>query len=217
MNLRELSQALEPDFPEILDLRRTISDVCGQLIRVDASDHVTMIHQTAREYLFQPRESELFINARAYHEALCIKTVSALLGSRVTSDMIDIEATLESYLLYAATSWMYHLKASKSGSGEILDVLIRFFNGSAFPLWAQLLSGTGHLDVRMKTSKTLASFVALVRKQDASKNSLLRRLADVHLLDQWAADLIRIVAKFSTSLLKYPRAIYGLVSPFSPP
>ena len=216
MSLRELSQALEPDFPELLDLKRTISDVCGQFVRVDALDYVAMIHQTAREYLVRPRESELFIDVQANHETLCIKTVLALLDSRITSDMIDNDAASQPYLLYAATSWMYHLKASKSGSVELLDVLVRFFDGGAFPLWVHLLSQTNHLDVLMKASKSLASFVALVRKEDASKNPLLRRLSDLQLLDQWAVDLIRIVAKFSISLLKYPRAIYGLVSPFSP-
>ena len=216
MSLRELSQALEPDFPEILDLKRTISDVCGQFIRVDPSDFVTMIHQTAREYLVQPRETELFIDIQANHKALSLKTISALLSSRITSHMIDDDAASQSYLLYAATSWMYHLKASKSGSSQLLDVLVKFFNGSAFPLWVHILSKNGHLDVLMKTSKSLGSFVALVRKEDASKNPLLRRLSEVHLLDQWAVDLVRIVAKFSMSLLKHPRAIYGLVSPFSP-
>ena len=111
---------------------------------------------------------------------------------------------------------MYHLKASKSGSGKLLDVLVKFFDGGAFHLWVHLLSRTDHLDVLMKTSKSLASFVALVRKEDAFKNPLLGRLSDLQLLDQWAIDLIRIVAKFSISLLKCPRAIYGLVSPFSP-
>ena len=216
MSLQELSQALEADFPEILDLQRTISDVCGQFIRVDASDYVSMIHQTAREYLVQPRETELYIDIQANHEALCLKTISSLLSSRLTSDMIDNDAASQSYLLYAATSWMYHLKASKSGSSKLLDVLVRFFNGRAFPLWVHLLSRNSHLDVLMRTSKSLASFVVLVRKEDASRNPLLRRLSELHLLDQWAVDLIRIVAKFSIPLLKHPRAIYGLVSPFSP-
>ena len=216
MNLLELSQALEPDFPDILDLKSTISDICGQFVRVDASDYVAMIHQTAREYLVQSRETELFIDVQANHEALCIKTVSALLDSRITADMIDNDAASQSYLLYAATSWMYHLKASKCGSGKLRDVLVKFFDGGALPIWVHLLSRTGRLDDLMKTSKSLASFVALVRKEDASKNPLLRRLSDLQLLDQWAVDLTRIVAKFSKSLLKYPRAIYSLVSPFSP-
>ncbi|KAI4186814.1 MAG: hypothetical protein L6R41_003235 [Letrouitia leprolyta] len=216
MSLRELSQALEPDFPEILDLKRTISDVCSQFIRIDISGYVAMMHQTAREYLVQPRETELFVDIHANHEDLCIKTLSALIDSRATSDVVDDDAVSRSYLLYAATSWMYHLKASKSGSSKLLDVLVRFFEGRAFPVWVHLLAQTSHLDILMKASKSIASFVALVRKQDSSKNPLLRRLSDVQLLDQWATDLIRIVAKFSIPLLKYPRAIYGLVSPFGP-
>ena len=216
MSLRELSQALEPDFSEILDLKRTISDVCGQFIRVNTSDYVAMIHQTAREYLVQPRETELFIDVGANHELLCIKTVSALLSSRITSDMIDNGAASQTYLMYAATSWMYHLKASKRGSDTLVDVLLRFFNGTAFPFWVHLLSRAGHLDVLLRASKSLTSFVALVRKEDSVKTAVFRRLSDLQLLDQWAIDLIRIIAKFSTSLKRYPRAIYGLVSPFSP-
>lgn len=216
MSLQELSQALEPDFPGVLDLKRTISDLCGQFIRVDAFDHVAMIHQTAQEYLIQPRETELYIDVKANHEDLCIKTFSALLDSRITSDMIDDNAAAHSYYLYAATSWMYHLKASKSGSDRLRDMLVRFFNDGAFPLWVQFLSRTGHLDVLTRTSQNLTSFVTLVRKENASKNPLLRRLSDLQLLDQWAVDLIRIVAKFSIPLLHYPRAIYGLVAPFSP-
>ena len=216
MSLQELSQALEPDFPGILDIKSTISDICSQFIRVDASTYVTVVHQTACEYLVQPRKTELFIDVKENHEALCIKTLSSFFDTRITPDMIDNDATSQSYLRYAATSWMYHLKASKRSSGRLRDVLVRFFNGSAFPLWVHLLSRMGHLDVLMKSSSSLASFVALLRKEDASKNPLLRRLSDLQRLDQWAGDLLRIVAKFSVSLLKYPRAIYSLVSPFSP-
>lgn len=215
MTLQELSQALEPDFPEILDLKSTISDICGQFVRIDATDHVTMIHQTAREYLIQPRETELFIDVQENHEALCIKTVSGLLDSRIKSEMAD-DATPQSYLLYAANSWINHLKGSRSTSGKVFDLLVRFFGSSAFPLWIHILSRTGHLDVLTTTSKSLALFTNLVRKVDATKNPLLRRLSDLQLLDQWAIDLMRIVAKFSATLFKYPRAIYSLVSPFSP-
>ncbi|KAL8670217.1 MAG: hypothetical protein Q9168_005231 [Polycauliona sp. 1 TL-2023] len=216
MSLPELSQALEPDFPEILDLKKTIPEVCGHFLRVDASDHVAMIHQTARDYLVQPRESELFIDERANHEALCVKTILALVDSRTTSDMIDNVDASQPYLLYAAASWMYHLKASKSNSAKVLNVLTKFFEGAAFPLWVHILSRTGHVEILVKSSKNIASFVARVRKEEASKNPLLRSHVALQVLDQWATDLLKIVAKFSTSLLKYPRAIYGLISPFSP-
>lgn len=215
MSLRELSQALETDFSEILDLKMTIFDVCGQFVRVDASDHVALIHQTAREYLTQPRGTELFIDVRTNHEALCIKTVSALLDSSITLDMID-DASPHSYLLYAATSWSYHLKSSKSTSSKVFDILLRFFSSRAFPSWVHLLAITNHLNVLVKTSKSLALFTTSIRKADELKNPMQRRLSDLQLLDQWAIDLMRIVAKFSTSLLKYPRAIYSLVSAFSP-
>lgn len=216
LSLRELSGALALEFSEVLDLKRTISDVCGQFIRIDTTDSVTLIHHTAREYLIRPRESELYVDLHKNHEVLCIKTISALLDSRMTSGMIDQGAAARSHLLYAASSWMYHLKRSQSSSYKLLDALVRFFNSTAFPLWVHLLSLTGNLDVLTKTSKSLVLFVYLVRKEDSNKNPLLRRISDLQLLDQWATDLVRIVAKFSISMLKHPRAIYSLLSPFSP-
>lgn len=215
MTLQELAQALEPEYPNLLDLRRTIPDVCGQFIRVDAAGHVSMVHQTAREYLMRPRDSDLFINARSNHESLCLRSRSALTDMRITSAVATHPDT-HSYLFYSATSWMYHLKASHSSSSELLDALIKFFNSKSFPLWLQLLASTNQLGILIKTSKSIALFTALVRKADSTRNPLLRRLSDLQLLDLWAIDLVKIVAKFSTALLKYPRAIYGLMAPFSP-
>ena len=103
-----------------------------------------------------------------------------------------------------------------SSSNTLFDALLKFFNGRSFPLWIQMLASISQLDILIKASKSLAGFTARVRKADSTRNPLLRRLADLDLLDRWAIDLVKIVAKFSTALLLNPRAIYGLVSPFSP-
>ncbi|EFX02462.1 3-hydroxyacyl-CoA dehydrogenase [Grosmannia clavigera kw1407] len=50
LSVAELSQALKEELPGLLDLKRTITDICGQFILVDNEDTVAMVHHTAREY-----------------------------------------------------------------------------------------------------------------------------------------------------------------------
>ena len=45
LTLKELSQALRPEIPELLDLRRTIQDVCGQFTIINDAGQVTVVHQ----------------------------------------------------------------------------------------------------------------------------------------------------------------------------
>jgi predicted DNA-binding transcriptional regulator YafY len=51
LKVAELSQALGDISFQVLDLQRDISDLCGQFVVIDNSGNVSMIHQTAREYL----------------------------------------------------------------------------------------------------------------------------------------------------------------------
>ena len=53
LTLEELSQALMPDFPEFLDFKATVQQVCGQcgqFICVDSAQRVNLVHRTARDF-----------------------------------------------------------------------------------------------------------------------------------------------------------------------
>ncbi|EKG17144.1 hypothetical protein MPH_05598 [Macrophomina phaseolina MS6] len=219
LSLAELAQALAEDFPGILDLKLTIQDVCGQFVRVEPNGKVAMLHQTARDYLMQPRDGELVINLWQSHHHLFMKTLTVLLSPELRLTVPHTAQVLQStdpFIVYAATSWSFHLQHSDFESDAAFDILVKFFTRTSVLTWIHILALTGQLEVLVKTSKTLGNFVAKIRKSNKNRNPMLHRLSDLDLLDQWAIDLVKVVGKFSKHLLTNPSAIYKLVPPFCP-
>jgi WD40 repeat protein/pimeloyl-ACP methyl ester carboxylesterase len=219
LNLQELSQALRPEFPEMLDLRRTIQDICGQFIIINTTGQVTIVHQSARDYLVTNANNERLIDPRKAHEELFTKSVSVLgdanLRHKLTYGQHALRST-EPFLFYAATSWMYHLRSTMAASDEALDELIKLFKNMSVLIWIHALALVGELELLVKTAKVLATFVSNRRKLNLTKNPLIHRLSDIDLLERWAVDLIKLAGKFSRQLLSDPSAIYKLIPPLCP-
>lgn len=219
LSLKELSQALLPEFPEFLDLKTTIQAVCGQFIVVDDRSHVAMVHQTARDYLTKTSNLELSVDLKRSHEALFGKTLSFLLDPKLRSKLERNQHTVlvaEPFLVYAATSWTYHLHQAATASEDTLDLLVKFFRGPFVLTWINSLALFSQLEALVKAARVLLTFVSLNRKLNLQKNPLLHRLQDLELLESWACDLVKIVGKFGTHLLSVPTAIYKLIPPFCP-
>ena len=219
LSLEELSQALLPDFPEFLDLKRTIQDVCGHFIVVDQTSHIAMVHQSARDYLTKTPDLQLSIDMKLSHRDLFAKTISFLsnpnMRSKLGRDQHAIQNT-EPFLIYAAASWPYHLRQAATGSGDTLTLLVNFLEGRSVLFWIHSLAIFRYLEVLVRAARTLTSFVGLNRKLNAEKSPLLHRLQDLGLLESWATDFLKIVGKFGRHLLQDPTAIYKLVPPFCP-
>lgn len=219
LTIKELSQALQPEFTEFFDPRRTIQDVCGQFVLVDEKGQVGMVHQTARDYLIRTSNQELAIDLQKAHGSLFSRTISILLDPKLRSKLTHDQHSLRSvepFLFYAATSWMYHLKMAGTSSDHYLDMLLKFFNSESVLSWIHALALIGQLEILVKAAKALGIFVSLNRKLNANKNPLLHRLSDLESLDLWIVDLVKVVGKFSRHLLFEPVAIYKLVPPFCP-
>jgi hypothetical protein len=219
LTIMELSQALRPEFVGSLDPRRTIQDVCGQFVLVDEKGQVGMVHQTPRDYLIRKSNQELAIDLQTSHGHLFTKTISALLDPKLRSKLTHDQHSLRSvepFLFYAATSWMYHLKMAGTSSDDYLDMLLKFFNSESVLSWIHALAVIGQLEILVKAAKVLGIFVSLNRKLNANRNPLLHRLSDLETLDLWIVDLVKVVGKFSRHLLFEPHAIYRLVPPFCP-
>lgn len=219
LNLKEISQALLPEFPEFLDLKATIQAVCGQFVVVDHKSHVAMVHQTARDYLTKTSNLKFSVDLKRSHEALFAKTLSFLLDPNLPSKLERGQhgvSFAEPFLVYAATSWTYHLHQAGTASEDTLDLLVRFFRGPFVLTWIHALSLFGQLEAMVKAARVLLSFVSLNRKLNVQKNPLLHRLQDLELLESWGTDLVKIVGKFGTHLISAPTAIYKLIPPFCP-
>ena len=219
LNLRELSQALRPEFPEMLDLKRTIQDVCGHFIIIDETGQVAIVHQTARDFLIKRPDQESFIDPSKGHEELFMKSISVLcdqdLRVKFSHDQYALRST-EPFLFYAATSWMYHLRNMVVASDEALDKIVKLFKNLSVLTWIRALAIVGHLEILVKTAKILTIFISHRRRLNSTQNPLLHRLSDIDLLERLTIDLIKLVGKFGRQLLFDPSAIYTLIPPLCP-
>ena len=219
LTLNELSQALHPEFPEFLDLKRTIQDVCGQFVVVDRSSHVAMVHKTARDYLTQTPSLYFFIDPKKSHGELFIKMISFLLRPDLRSRLgrnQEVVCSAEPFLPYAAVSFTHHLRQAATSSEGMMNRLVKFLIGPSVLTWVHSLALFGQLEVLVATARVLNWFSGLNRKLNIDKNPLLHRLQDLELFDMWATDLVKIVAKFGRHLLDDPTAIYKIVPPLCP-
>ena len=219
LTLKELSQALIPEFPEFLDLKRTIQDVCGQFVVVDRNSHVAMVHTTARDYLTRTSSLQSFISKKESHSKLFAKTISFLLCPDLHSKLrrnLQAICPTEPFLPYAATSFMYHLQEAATASEDMMDKLVMFFKGSSVLTWIHSLALCRQLEVLVTTARALTWFAGLKGKLNSEQNPLLYRQKDLELFELWATDLVKILAKFGRNLLDDPTAIYKIIPPLCP-
>jgi WD40 repeat protein len=216
LNLEQLGEALKPEYAEVLDLRLTISQVCGEFVVVDTKGTVSMVHATARDFLSEKGELNFYIPAAESHQRLFTKCVSELIGSSSKIQMGQFKP--QSFLSYAAKSWAHHLSLTSAHlDQESLLLLAQLFRGPAVLSWVHLLSISGQLGVLVQASKILTTFLKKVDRLDADRSPLTHRLQEKDALSLWTMDLVRLVGKFGFHLKSQPKSIYKLVPAFSPP
>ena len=214
LTVEELSQALRPEFPEILDIRRSIQDICGQFLIVKTTGHVTIIHKTARDYLLRPATITSIIDVAKAHEELFIKSISEIcdhnLRLKLTHDHQALFRT-KSFLLYSATSWMFHLRKTRAASDEIFKNVLNLFNNLFVLIWIQTLALVGQLEILVLAAQALATFTENRRKLNLIMDPSLHRLSDIEFLERWTVDLTKLGGKFGKQLTSDPAAIYELI------
>ncbi|MCJ1285606.1 hypothetical protein MMC26_004947 [Xylographa opegraphella] len=215
LTLSELARALQPEYPRMIDLKFTVSQVCGEFVVVDNLSQISMIHSTAREYLTKSSTSRFGISMVAAHQHIFMKCLTVLAEPGLRSQVEQLASP--SFLLYAATSWPYHLELTAASSDEAsLILLAKFFRRSSVLTWIQILALTRQLRVLVHASKIINTFIENSNKLDADRSPLMHRLQEKELLALWATDLIRIVGKFGSHLVGHPKSIYRLVPSFCP-
>jgi WD40 repeat protein len=226
LTIAELDQAIRADYDDLLDLRRSIRDVCGQFLVIDGTDHVSTVHQTARDFLVKGSNSILAIHRQSANNMLLVKTLSSLCGSGIRKTVAEPKQLLQireelqknqPFVLYGVTSWIYHLGHADPISDEVLDTLESFFSGPCVLDWICILAIVNQVRTLAKAAKAILTFVTANRKSNVSRNPLLHRLSTVELLENWAGDLVRLTAKFNKHLITQPHAIYETIPALCPP
>ncbi len=226
LTLVELTQAIKKDWHDVLDLRRTIRDVCAQFVVIDSTDHVTTVHQTARDFLTKKSTSTIAVHRQQSNSTLLVKTISSLNGSGVreiafgSKKPMQVREELEicqPFVLYAAKSWIYHLGHADPVSDQVLDALEGFFSKRYVLDWIYTLASLNQIRILARAGKALSIFVAANRKTNSSRNPLLHRLSTIELLENWAGDLVRLTAKFNRQLVTHPHTIFDTIPGLCPP
>ncbi|KAI0436723.1 hypothetical protein F4803DRAFT_207941 [Xylaria telfairii] len=221
LSLKELSQALQPEFSGFLDFKRTVRETCGQFVQVDGDNQVTILHHTAREYFTRSSESVFRINTKKSHEKLFIRTLTVFEDEGLRWRLLQNQHALQSsepFVFYSAVSWPFHLgHSATSSSSEYLDVLVRVFRSPGILIWIHTLALLRRLEVLVKASKVLATVVSNTKRRNASTNPMLHRLSDLELLSEWVVDLIKLVGRFSNKIVANPGVLYDTIPAMCPP
>lgn len=210
----EILSVLQPNFSEPIDFRHTVSELCGHFVVIDSTDKITLVHQTARDYLLGAANLGFSLDPKIAHENLFQRSIHVFFDTAIRSKLR--QGSMPTFYDYAATSWPYHLGSMHSVPNDILDVLVKFFRAPYVLPWIHTLARLKQLKVLIYASRHLNSSVRKRRKQDASKMPLLHGLSDLSLLEAWAVDLLKLAGKYGNCLLQDPAGIYRYVTEFCP-
>ena len=212
--LKELAQALQPEFSVMLDLAFTISRVCGQFVVIDSTGQLVMVHQTARDHIVAT-DSVLGVNVTEGHEKLFMKCLSVLEEKSPRRDP-DRRPSKQEFSNYAMASWAYHLNMTSSESNAPLLLLSKFLKGNSVLAWIVSLAYQNRLKLLVYSSKIMSLYVRRKRRRQAATNPLLHPLQELDLVESWATDFLKLLGKFGSNLTESPTSIYQQIPPFCP-
>jgi WD40 repeat protein len=214
LTLRELEEALRPSFGKILDLRSTITATCGLFVVVDMNENVSMIHETARDYLTHAPDLDLFIDPEQAKLESFRHCMTCLMDTGVRGKLNQSKTELKrDFIHYAATSWSHHLGLATCITSSALSTLVQFLRRSHVLTWIRTLASLRQLKVLVYASRTLTELISSKR---ISKFEVALDDEQRDLIRLWAIDFTKIVGKFGSTLLYDPASIHNFIPEFCP-
>ncbi|KAK5072855.1 hypothetical protein LTR64_000735 [Lithohypha guttulata] len=193
--LKELSEALSPEFERIIDIPQTIQKLCGGFVVVDKKLHLSMMHASARDFLLSQPKLNYYIQPDKAHQKLFHKCVQRLITCH--ADVRQVLKRSEGFVKYAAESWPFHLASSCGWLDQ--DSL------------SMLCPSTQSLGGCLEGFNDISPDRGDHRQE---QDPLQHQIADREYLSLWAQDLLRIVGKFGSQILLYTTSIYDLIPAF---
>ena len=219
MKLRELEIALKIDANlQVRDLRRSVGGLCGNLLYVDRNDTVQLAHSTVRDFLLnKDLRSGFAVRREIGNERLakaCLKYMEAeMRPPRSRSFGRGLEMTGRErpvFSSYAASSFSEHIAASSSTSDSLLIATSKFLNTSVLAWIEHIASEEPSLYCLTRTAKNFKQYLERRAKHVSPLGAAFKLVQD------WATDLIRLVAKFGRNLRDQPSSIFFLIPSISP-
>jgi WD40 repeat protein len=218
LTIPELQRALKMDLgDDVHDLESAIASLCAQLVHVDKTGRVLVVHLTARTFLVDPRlESEFSINETLGHLRLAEICLQYLCSDKMKSPRARRSKKVHTrqmqrspFVFYACPAFAEHLRQTTSKNGVLSVLLYNFLQGNVLS-WIEHIASTGNLSVLTRTANSVKAYL----QRHIQISSPLGEF--VQLVESWVVDLHRVVAKFGINLISSPSAIFWLIPPFCP-
>lgn len=237
LKVSELEMALQPEFRDFISLGDTIVQICGHFIRLD-NGTLTLIHATARQFLLEHSKGDgplvRFSDGHEHLASVCLRYLSherwrrlitrAQDGSDGATKVDRLLPLYESYpfLRYAKDHWAYHFSHAKVDSKDLMGCSRVFFDKFALS-WIQAIASSNRLRTLTHAAQYIKIFLRRRRSKISSEPlrsfSSEQHLREEHIvlfLEKWVVDLIRVVGKFGSELVKSPVAIHRHIPPLCP-
>ncbi|KAI0835352.1 hypothetical protein F5Y06DRAFT_138814 [Hypoxylon sp. FL0890] len=213
LKVTELSQAMDEDISDFLDLERSIVDLCGGFVVIDNGGNVTMIHHTAREYLLSDNNPFHVDPSNAHGRMFlnCMKCLMAV-GLRAKANRNQKPGFVD----YASNWWSSHLTLSSPDCEQIGEVLKRFLTSHYVLTWIHILAGNNQQRVLIQASQDLSNYCLERQVWNEKSKDNPNHTMEQDLIESWSTDFVKLVGKFGKALRRNPEAIYKLIPPFCP-
>ncbi|KAI1772813.1 hypothetical protein F4818DRAFT_423988 [Hypoxylon cercidicola] len=209
LTIAGLSQALNEDMSELLDLKRSVVDLCGGFATVDNGGNVTLIHHTAREYLLRGNKQPFHIGPDHAHESMFLSCMKCLMTIGLRSQINRNQVS--EFVDYASSWWSSHLVLASLSDDKVDEVLRKFLTSHWVLTWIHILAASKKQRILIETSRNLSKYCFRRRQLTATPKAKGQQL-----FESWSTDFVKVMGKFGASLQQNPESIYKLIPPFCP-
>ncbi|KAI9725250.1 MAG: hypothetical protein M1828_003431 [Chrysothrix sp. TS-e1954] len=232
LTIPELEVALRPDFSDFVDLQHTVEQVCGQFVVVNNSN-VSLIHQTAREFLLRKTSGmsvhiqeaeghkhaasvcmEFLEDAETPWRRIFMKLSTTQQQSRLPLQGPEVFQQ-HPFLFYALSFWSYHVSHAMSDSDEFEESVLLFLEECCL-LWMNGVALSKNLRIMTRAAQQIKTYTRRRAQTISRRQDLSLTLDRAGELRQWANDIIRIVGRFGGYFLQDPSSVHRNLIPFCP-
>lgn len=214
LTVSELSEALKLDINAVLPSGKSaVQGLCGQLLTVNDSGFVDLVHPTAQEFLVSSADEFTVCEPNAHSRVamVCLKLLSGkdLRPPRNRRFLSKSRPPPTPLLEYAMTQFSEHVHLALSESDELLTAVDKFFKTNPLS-WIERLALTGNIHCLIRASRNLKIYLSQRAKTHSPQNSSIQNI------EGWSTDLSRVATQFGRALIQDPSSIYYLIAPLCP-
>ena len=217
LTVEELKDALRLDIGEVLpQLDKTVNSICGNLVFVDLQKRVRLAHHTVREYLNrEDLPMDLTINKHEAHAQIARVCLDYMQGDEMKiarhrrGIAINKNRKRSAFSEYAIKHYSDHVARAASARESLVTGLQNFLQSTSLA-WLELVATSQDLAPLTFSAKNLRLYLEQRAKYEAPISPHIR------CIQEWANDLVRLVAQYGGAMIASPSSIAHLIPPICP-